>query len=295
MDVENNILEILKAKKDGTETERKIGLMLPGGGMSGVFSGGVVQVFEEMGLADCFDYIYGYSAGAFSAAYMLSKRTKLGTSIYWKDLCGFKFIKPWKLKNSMNMKYFCDEVVREKKKLDLKKIKSSNTILKVFVTNTETGKTEYFTNKDDVDFITLLKASCSFPGFTNPVEINGNKYVDGNAIKLTTIDEAIEDGCTDLIIVPTLPKDYYIPKVSIIYSISGILCFSYGKEFRKKYQEQARNYNNDLKRFYDKADKINVYVIAPDYYLLPAETSAKKLKKFEVHGIQKARDFLKQV
>lgn len=291
MNSDKSPIEILLQRKKGVKDDRKIGLMLPGGGMSGVFGGGVVQVLERLGLADKFDYIYGFSSGTCSGAYLLSERTKQGTSIYWENLCGTKFIRPWKLSKSMQMDYFCDEVVRKVKKLDIDKIKNSRTILKLYVTEVKTGNCTFFTNKDDVDIISVMKASCTYPGFSTPVEIRGKEYFDGNAIDLIPVKLAVEDGCTDLFIVPTVPEAYRAPGFGIVYFASKILGRKYSKRFRDRYKAQISNFNYGLDVAFGRKklkDKINIYTISPDYYLSPAETSSRKLRAYEGHGVSKA-------
>ena len=50
----------------------KLGLVVEGGGMRGCVSGGALQALADLGLRDCFDALYGSSAGAINGTYFLS-------------------------------------------------------------------------------------------------------------------------------------------------------------------------------------------------------------------------------
>lgn len=53
----------------------KLGLVVEGGGMRGCVSGGSLQALTDLGLRECFDAVYGSSAGAINSTYFLSGAT----------------------------------------------------------------------------------------------------------------------------------------------------------------------------------------------------------------------------
>ena len=65
---------------------KKVVLYFGGGAMSGVFGAGVITALEKENIYDKVKAVYGASAGAFNAAYFLTKQTELGSSIYYEDL-----------------------------------------------------------------------------------------------------------------------------------------------------------------------------------------------------------------
>lgn len=75
------------ARSDGL----KIGLAVEGGGMRGVVSAGAVGEVLRMGFADCFDAVYGSSAGAMNLTYYLAKQPE-GVAAYQEDLVGGEFL-----------------------------------------------------------------------------------------------------------------------------------------------------------------------------------------------------------
>ncbi len=291
------IQELLINRAKSTNDKRIIGLVLPGGGMTGVFGGGVMQVLEELGLADSFDYIYSGSSGSCSGSYLLSKKTKIGTSIYSEDLSEKKFLKLRLTGNIMDLDYFCDDIM-QKKSLNLERIKNSNTILKIFVTDANNGNMEYFTNKDSVNFMSLIKATCSYPGLYYPlVKINGKQYLDGTVMNLFPIKEIMKDGCTDIISVATFPKTHRFSDFEWLRILSRHLCGNLGKEYKNKYKHQTKKINESLDIMFGVKKinaKPNIYIILPDYYLSPSETNKDKLEEFEKHGIKKAKEFFSE-
>lgn len=284
------VIEKLLKRKNGEKDDAKIALVLPGGGMRGAFSGGAMIALEELGLADCFDYIYGFSAGAFSGAYLLSGKAKEGTSIYYEDLTKKRFIQPWKITKSLNLDYFCDGVVRKRKPLDIEKIKKSKSVFKIFVTRCSDGEQEFFTPDDDVDLVELLKASCSYPGFYQPyLKIKGGRFLDGNAIRLLPFEELEEDGCTDILVISNVSTDYRESKFDYMHLASLLLIKNLPKKFKKNYKNRIKLFNSDLDNIFGR--KISNYearsfVVSPSYNISPGEDRESVLEKLAVHGYE---------
>jgi len=288
---EKAVIDLLQDRKSGKVDDRKLGLFLPGGGMRGAFSGGAMIALQELGFTDIYDYVYGFSSGAFSGAYLLSEKADIGTSIYYNDLSGKKFIRPWKLTKAMDMDYFCDYVVRKKKPLDINKIKNAKSTFKIFVTNCCDGKLTAFSNRDEVDMVTALKATCSFPGFSYPaVTIDGKEYVDGNSFEYTPIEVAIADGCTDILIISTMPTYYRERFFTLINMLTLPFTYYLPKGFRVKLKFRTKLHNRDLKILADRdrrLSNVNLCVVSPDYHISSNEARASVLKEFAEHGTSK--------
>jgi len=298
MDTQKQIvLQKLLNRRSENKDNNKIGLIVEGGGMRGAFSGGVMVGLERLGLTETFDYIYASSSGSCAGAYFLSHQTELGLSIYTEDLAGYKFIKPWKLHRAANIDYLCDEVFRHKKKLNTKKVSTSKTILKIFVADVNNGKCTYYTNKDKVDLIQVIKASCALPAFYNkPVTIGPNQLMDGRIEKALPIEDAISDGCTDLLVVTTVPEYYHEKKDTLLAKgLKRILMSKLPQQYKKKYLniERHDNYNESLDVIFGRKKihrKINIYTISPDYMLAKYETRQGTLKRALSHGMAKAQE-----
>jgi len=63
-----------KPGKRAADDKAKLALSIEGGGMRGAVSAGMVGAIACLGLCDCFDEIYGSSAGSIVGAYMISRQ-----------------------------------------------------------------------------------------------------------------------------------------------------------------------------------------------------------------------------
>lgn len=294
----NKVIERLFDRKRGKTDNYKIGLVIEGGGMRSVFAGGAMIGLAKLGLSDCFDIIYASSSGSCAAAYFLADQTIEGTEIYYNELDGKKFINPFRFKKIMDLDYLFNQVMKEIVPLDLEKVKRSKSLLKIFVSEAETGRPMCFTNHSaDVDLLKAIKASCSLPGFYNQgVDIEGYKTMDGNVAKKMPIEEAITDGCTDVLVVTTVPESYREPRIRLLGLVREILMRSLHRNFKNAYKLRREKYNNALDVIFgvQKVHRdINIFTISPDYRLSEAETKKDRLKEAAKDGLNKVREAFK--
>lgn len=179
----------------------KLGLIIDGGGMRSIISGGILVALHELGLNTVFDRIYGSSAGALAGAYFLSGQSPYGISIYYEDLNDNKFITYKRGLPFFDIDYLM-HVVEHKKWLDVELIKKSNTILLMSASELDSGALRFFSSKEDINFMAALKASCALPlYYDKTVEIEGKQYVDSAMAGLSpVVQKALDDGCTDVLI-----------------------------------------------------------------------------------------------
>ncbi len=78
------VVEAIKARAansragDPRDDGRKLGLVIEGGGMRGVTSGGGAVALGHLGFTDLFDEVYATSAGAMNAAYFARASGRIG-------------------------------------------------------------------------------------------------------------------------------------------------------------------------------------------------------------------------
>lgn len=288
--MKNKVIQLIKDRKNGLKDDRKLGLIIQGGGLRTSFAGGVMVGLEELGFADVFDCVYGISAGSCCGAYLLSHQTRLGTSIFFEDLPGKKFIQPWKPYRMFNLDYLCDDLMKNTKRLDVGKVLSAKTELKIFITEAKTGiLTQFSKNDAGEDLLHLIKAACSYPGTYFPlVKINGKGYLDGGAVKALPIAEAIEEGYTDLLVVATVPKSYKRKASSWSFLVFTVLFIPLlGVNMMKRLITRLKNYNRHSSEIFEHQElhpEVNISVISPDYYVNSVETRAQVLKELAEHG-----------
>ncbi|MDP2996870.1 MAG: patatin-like phospholipase family protein [Bryobacterales bacterium] len=205
------ILEIMRRRKliqNGevlSEQPTKLGLVIEGGGMRGVISGGVLVAMERLGLTDVFDEVYGESAGAINACYFLAGQADFGASIYRDNLSSRKFVHPFRFGRILDLDYAIDQVVGKIKALDCEKVKRARSKLFVSLTNTQdgTGRIVDFQN-ENIPLLTLLKATAAIvPLYNKPVVIEGVAYADGGITDPVPVRNAVNSGCTHILVLLT--------------------------------------------------------------------------------------------
>lgn len=187
----------------------KIGLVLEGGGMRGLYTTGVLDCFLDHDIMT--DYVIGVSAGACHGVSYLSKQRgrsfRINTA-YLKDNRYLSLRNFLKTKSLFGMDFIFDEIPHKLDIFDYDTFLNSPCEYKLAVTDVNTGKPVYFDKKHLNHDSTILKASCSIPIFSPIVEYQNGLYLDGGTSDSIPVKKALEDGCDYLIIVLTRDREY---------------------------------------------------------------------------------------
>lgn len=195
---------------DRTPDGRKLGLVIEGGAMRGVCSAGGVAALAHLGLSDLFDEVYATSAGVMNASYFLSHQPASGISVYFENCTTRLFINPLRFWKVINVDYLFDQVVRVEKPLDIERILSSRTKLFVAVIDKRTGEGLVIdTQATNTPLLRVLKAATAVPIFYNrTIEIDGRPCMDGGLAIPFPLEQALANGCTDILVLLTRPADF---------------------------------------------------------------------------------------
>jgi len=230
---------LLQRKKNGNKNDgRHIALVLEGGGMRGVATGGMVSAFEDEGLRDFFDSVHGSSSGAGAAAYFTCKQSHIGTSIYYEDLIGNEFISFSRLfynRPIMDIDYLVDDVMVNKKKLHFDKEDKNKPQLNLILTDIKKKKAIIVNNFSSTKhLLEIMKMSMSVPFITRGVYNYNNILVtDGGMVAHIPLQSAIDSGATDIVFLGTRKRDELNYSVKTIYQYlqATFLSLRYGREF----------------------------------------------------------------
>lgn len=193
----------------------KTGLVLEGGAMRGMYTTGVLDVFLENEIkVDC---VVGVSAGALFGVNFLSGQN--GRVIrYNKRFNGDKNymgLRPLLREgNIVSTKYAYEEVPRRLDQFDDAAYKKSGVPFYAVVTNMETGMPEYIKIDSVFEQMDVLRASGSMPFVSRPVEIGGQKYLDGGISDSIPFRFAETLGCDKLIVILTRDMEYQKKQMS---------------------------------------------------------------------------------
>ena len=186
------------------------GLVLEGGAMRGIFSCGVMDVLMENGIK--FDAAAGISAGAVFGCNYKSKQ--IGRAVRYNKKYGkdkrYCSIKSLLTTGDLYGVEFCYNTLPNE--LDIfDRVTFSQNPMRFYIgaTNVETGKIEYHkcTNGGQEDLL-WMRASASMPVVSNPVEINGKKYLDGGISDPIPYRIMEQLGYDRMVVILTQPKDY---------------------------------------------------------------------------------------
>ena len=179
----------------------RIGLVLEGGAMRGLYSAGVIDVLMDNDIH--FDTVVGVSAGALFGINLKSKqrgRVVRYNKNYAKNKNYMGLYSLVTTGNIMNKKFCFDKLINELDLFDYDTYEKNNMDFYAVVTNIETGKPEY------------IRASGSMPYVSRKVSIKGKYYLDGGISDSIPIKWMLDQGYEKIVLVLTRPDSYYKKK-----------------------------------------------------------------------------------
>ena len=240
----------------------KTGLVLEGGAMRGMFTAGVLDVFMEHGVH--FDGIMGVSAGAVFGPNFLSGQN--GRVIRYnkrynsdRDYMGLKPL--LSTGNIVNTKYAYGTVPILLDPFDDEAFRASSVPFYAVLTNLRTGKPEYMQIHSVFAEMDVIRASASLPFASRPVELNGEKYLDGGVADSIPFAAMKRMGYDRLTVILTRDSTYRKKPMN-----PALIRARYGRypEFCKRLQERAEAYNRSVETLNLLEKQGEVFVIRPD-------------------------------
>lgn len=239
----------------------KVGLVLEGGAMRGMYTSGVLDVFMENNIK--VDGIIGVPAGVLFGVNYLSKqkgRVLRYNKKYIKDkryMGMYSFITTG---NIINKDFAFYEVPCKLDVFDQKTYGESKTDFYATITNVETGKPEYVKVENVFEQMELLRATSAMPFVSKIVDLNGKKYLDGGISDSIPIDKCKELGYDRIIVILTRPIEYRKEK-----SNEAMAKIKYRKypQLVECINNRYKNYNETVEKIIDLENKKEIFVIRP--------------------------------
>ncbi|PPK69605.1 patatin family protein [Actinokineospora auranticolor] len=184
---------------------RRLALVIEGGGSRGAFSGGMVAGLDDLGLVDCFDAVYGASAGALNAAWMLGGQAQLGTT-GWSDPAIMRRVtNPWRLRRVVDTEHLV-QVIYPAIPMNFAGILANPTTFHPMATDAATGAAvdlrPLITDQRTLQL--ALRASTGLPLLSGrPVTLAGRTWVDAGLAEAIPFRTATADGATDVLVLRT--------------------------------------------------------------------------------------------
>lgn len=273
----------------------KIGLVLEGGAMRGMYTAGVLDMFLENNIE--VDGIIGVSAGVLFGVNYLSKQ-KGRVIRYNKKYCKDKRYMGMRslitTGNVINKEFAFYELPFKLDVFDEETFKESKADFYATTTNIETGKPEYIKIENTTEQMELFRATSAMPYFSEIIEYNGQKYLDGGVADSIPIDKCKEMGYDKIIVVLTRTLDYRKkPNNKFLAKLK------YGKypKFVETLCNRYKNYNESVEKVIDLENKKEIFVIRPtkDLKIKRIERDAEKLQDMYDLGVQDCKNKMNEL
>ena len=271
----------------------KVGLVLEGGAMRGMYTAGVIDVFLENNVkVDC---IIGVSAGALFGVNYCSKqkgRALRYNKKYINDSRYMSLKSLIKTGNLVNTEFAYHEVPFKLDIFDEETYSKSKTDFYAVITNIKTGQAEYKKLINVSVQIDELRASGSMPYVSKPVKIGEEYYLDGALADSIPVLKCKEMGYEKIIVVLTKPLSYRKKKRPAFIA----------KMFYKKHPNLVNaintryiKYNETLDIIIDMENKKEIFVFRPskDLKIKRIEKNTDKLQEMYDLGVKDFQDNLK--
>ena len=263
--------------------------------MRGVFTSGVLDAFMKYDLY--FNYVVAVSAGACNGLSYMSRQPRRARMSNIDMLVKYDYIGLRHLVTQgciFDPELLYDRFPNELIPYDYDTYFASPSTFEMVVTNCNTGRAEYLTEKDGdrQRLLDICRASSSLPYVSNVIDVDGQPYLDGGIVDSIPVGRAIDMGYDRNVLVLTrnrgyrnTSKDRKIPK------------FIYKKypRLRVALSRRIAEYNHQLDMVEEMEDKGLVDVIRP---LRPMdvdriEKDEKKLEALYEEGFQLGEEYCK--
>ncbi len=269
----------------------RLGLVLEGGGMRGVYTAGVLDFFLEENLL--VDGVIGVSAGAVQAVNFVSRQEKRGFRViatYANDKRYMSFRSLLLTGDLFNKRFCYERIPDELDPFDYETFRNASTRCYATATNVLTGEASHLELKDLRDDMDKLRASGSLPLVSNLVDIDGIPHLDGGIADSIPFEAFRRMGYGKCIVVLTRAKGYRKGPNRLM----PLIRFKYRKypKFVAACENRFRAYNESLEALEAAEARGDLLVIRPQKTVEVArlERNAEKLDALYREGFAEAKE-----
>ena len=264
----------------------KIGLVLEGGAMRGMYTAGVLDAFLDKDF--WVDGIISVSAGALFGVNYPSRQKGRAIRYNKKFISDKRYISFKSLVstgNIVNKDFAFYEVPFKYDVFDNKTFKESDIDFYVAVTNLQTAQSEYVKLIDPLAQMEVLRATSAMPYVSRPVEIDGIPYLDGAIADSIPVEQMQKLGYDKIIVILTRTLDYRKSK-----PMTWIAKWFYRlyPHFSDALNQRYAMYNRQVENVIKLAEKGDIFVIRPsvDLKIKRIEKDPNKLQAMYELGMK---------
>ena len=259
----------------------KLGLVVEGGGMRGIYASGVLDELLLRGVKA--DGLVGVSAGIIHGVSYVSNQ--LGRNIryflkYREDKRFMSWTSLFKTGNVCETEFCYDEIPYKLSKFDFDTFAQRAKDMEVYstVTSLDTGKAEYIRLYDLREQMDAVRASASLPLVSENVEVDGKLYLDGGTADSIPLKFMQSAGFKKNIVILTRPAGY-VKKPDKTFPLLKAKYKNY-PGYVKACEDRHKMYNEELRYVREQELKGNILVIRPSRVINVSRTE-KNLEKMK--------------
>lgn len=264
----------------------KVGMVLEGGAMRGLFTAGVLDVLLENDIE--VDGIIGVSAGSLFGINYFSKQKGRGLRYNKKYIGDKRYISPKSLLltgNIVNKEFAFHKVTKELDPYDNETFMKSKKDYYVTATNIETGEPEYLKITNVYEQLEEFRASSAMPFASEIIEIDNKKYLDGGISDSIPVEKCKSLGFDKIIAVLTQPLNYQKPQLDKKQLKMINLKYHKYPNLIKSMEQRYIKYNNTIEKIIDMENKKEVFVIRPSKKINLSITTTDPEKLQEIYDL----------
>ena len=246
---------------------KKVAVVVEGGGMRGAYTGGILDVFNELGLR--FGGACGTSAGVTHLCSFLSEQIGRNFRIDTVHSKSSKYMGWGNLIRTgefFEVDYCYRQIPYEIEPFDMEKFAEACKTTEFYAcsSNLETGGAEYLRVMDyrDAHDMNAIRASASLPLMSHIVELDGKKLLDGGIADSIPFEIMEKKGFEKIVILLTQPEGFRKKPNSMI-PLFKLFYRKYPK-FIEATAHRHEMYNEETRYVFEQEKAGNVQVICPE-------------------------------
>lgn len=283
--------------EDMANNAGKVALVLEGGSFRGQFTAGVLDVFLEHGIevAAC----YGVSAGTLNGLNFKSRQIGRANRVNLTFCNDSRYIGAKSLASTgsiVGYDFMLNDVQDRLDPFDNETYLANPMPLYATVTDIVFGTADYLEVKNATLDIDIVRASTSLPLVTQPVEINGHRYLDGGVADSVPVEHVLEDAGFDRAIV-VLTQDRSFQKEPYELMTAAHAAYSSYPYLLDALASRHERYNEQRAHIWAYEEAGRALVLAPErpVEVGHVEHDATKLLDLYIQGRQVAQQKLADV
>jgi predicted patatin/cPLA2 family phospholipase len=191
----------------------RVALVIEGGGSRAAFSTGMIGAVDQLGLVDCFDVVYGSSAGALNGAWLLCGRASQAMAGWAAPGVMTRVMNTRRALRGrpvVDLDYLINELYTHLLPIDFAAVLANPVVLRPLATDADTGESvDLAPLVNDVPSLKdALRATSCLPVMAGPpVRLTGRLFLDGGVAEPVPIRTALDHGASHALVLRTRRVD----------------------------------------------------------------------------------------